>query len=255
MNPGKGIILLVLCMNNINAAIDVDLASMTIKPLEEASQAKYESAASVDMGKSGKLFKSPENYIASENERMAEARTIQNSFMKQAENPVEQTVEKPVEKTREKPAEESCSRPRHQVLVRRGGCFAILGSGLLATSKGLARAGAGLQRFDKLTNAQKLRWMRMKTLNGMKYAAIGVAATVALPVVVVGGLSALTVKAAWEMLKLTRKGGLHLWKYIGKGLAATGKGLQKAGHGMQAQTAARLTKTIPPPPPEATRAG
>jgi hypothetical protein len=240
-------------MNNVNAAyIDVGLAPKTIKPVEEAI---YQSTASGDMGKSVKLFKSPENHISSENERMAEARTLQHSLIKQGERPVEQTVEKPVEKTREKPAEESCSRPQHQVLVRRGGCFAILGSGLLAASKGLAKAGAGLQRFDKLTNAEKLRWMRIKTLNGMKYAAIGVAATVALPVVVVGGLSVVTLKAAWETLKLMRKGGLHLWKYIGKGLAATGKGLQKAGHGMQAQTAARLTKTIPPPPAEATRAG
>ncbi|OAV88125.1 hypothetical protein PTTG_29137 [Puccinia triticina 1-1 BBBD Race 1] len=162
------------------------------------------------------------------------------------------TIEKPVEHPNE-----ACSRGRHKrslVLVRRG-CFRVLGSGLLAASNGLANAGVKLNRFDKLTPRQKFLWLRRKTTNGLKYAALGVGATVAAPVVVagglvigvaavVGGISAFAVRAAFMTLKLARRGTLHLWKYFGKGLVAAGEGFQKAGHGMQAQTAESTVYTI-----------
>jgi hypothetical protein len=175
---------------------------------------------------------------------------------------------------------------RSLVTLRRRGCLNTVGSGLLAASNGLANAGAGLQRFDKLTARQKLGWFLKKTKNGVKHTVSFGVQVVVLPIKGLAFLGRKTFKGVMAVLRgtgrvakttgsavgkglvisgyLVYKGGLntlkligrtilHGWKYFGKGLAATGRGLQKAGQKMEAQSTTRLTKKVPPPPTEAAR--
>jgi len=169
------------------------------------------------------------------------------------EEPVELSGEKPIAN----PAEEYCTRAPHAkrrlVLVRRG-CFGMTGSALLATSRGLARAGAALKRFDKLTIRQKFAWFGRKAANGLRYATIGVVGAVAVPVAVAGVTAVVAVAVpaiiagylSLATIMLIRRIALETWKYSGKGIAATGRGLQKAGNRMQEQSVARLPRKVPP---------
>ncbi|KNZ53733.1 hypothetical protein VP01_3151g2 [Puccinia sorghi] len=265
MKLGRRLGFLLLWVESLKAAAPENLLSETISAPIEAS--KTESI--FKPSNQAEILRFPPTSTKEEGENAWRSQQS-TPFLKGVETKESNTprlMEQPVKFSRENPtadpAGEYCTRALHAkrrlILVRRG-CFGVTGSALLATSRGLARAGAALKRFDKLTTRQKLGWFGRKAKNGLRYAAIGVAAAVALPVsvavatvgvavavptVVVGYLS-------WTTFQLLRRVALHTWKYFGKGLAATGRGLKKAGDRMQQQSAVRLSKKVPPTTPQPT---
>ncbi|KAA1088307.1 hypothetical protein PGT21_001909 [Puccinia graminis f. sp. tritici] len=175
--------------------------------------------------------------------------------------PAQRTVESPVKQS----AEEYCPLVRPQkrslVLVRRG-CFGRLGSGLISLSDELSRAGADLKELDKLNFRQKIEWLRRRRQRPAAYGAWGPAKPPSLMARVLGFIRTKTRRAAEVVMRGTRHAisrtssavgravsipiflvfkaasetirsvgrlALHVWKHLGKGLAATGRGLQKAG--------------------------
>ncbi|EFP77427.2 uncharacterized protein PGTG_03383 [Puccinia graminis f. sp. tritici CRL 75-36-700-3] len=179
--------------------------------------------------------------------------------------PAQRTVESPVKQPGKQSAEEYCPLVRPQkrslVLVRRG-CFGRLGSGLISLSDELSRAGADLKELDKLNFRQKIEWLRRRRQRPAAYGAWGPAKPPSLMARVLGFIRTKTRRAAEVVMRGTRHAisrtssavgravsipiflvfkaasetirsvgrlALHVWKHLGKGLAATGRGLQKAG--------------------------
>jgi hypothetical protein len=122
-----------------------------------------------------------------------------------------------------------------------------LGKWLAATGSGLQKAGDLIQSPGLLAQVIRTKAHRaaMVVLRGTRHAAMETGSAVGR-----GALlsSYLAYKAGSETLKAVGQSALYAWKYLGKGLAATGKRLSKAGDGIQAHTAARLAKKISPTP-------
>ncbi|KAH9466148.1 hypothetical protein MJO28_001218 [Puccinia striiformis f. sp. tritici] len=235
MNNGRRLFLLLLGVQKIHAISPVNLTGKTIEGLEGGS------VFSEHLRESENALSSLKNIPTLKNEGIVESTT----FRKLSAAADVKPVEKPVENL----AGEYCHRARYKrnlVLVRRG-CFGTLGSGLLATSEGLEKAGARLNRFERYTGRQKLRSLTRKMITGVKYTAAGAVAPVAVSLAIAGGITLITLQLTWDTLSFIYRTGLHFWKYFGKGLTATGRAPEMTGSGVEVQAAKRLTTEVPPP--------